>query len=94
MADFDWTKQQKSQLPPNSVIEHGAAVTIASVSGQTFTVATKMKKVRMGIGIMTTDGLNAIATVGQVSNGQVTFTRKGPISTSADTISYILTGVY
>lgn len=94
MAAFDWTKQQKSQLPPNSIIEHGSGVTIAGVSGQDFTVATKMKKVRAGFGMMDTDGILAKATVGNVSNGQVTFTRLGPISTSADTFTYALFGVF
>ncbi len=94
MAAFDWTKQQKYQLPPNSVGEDGSGVTIASVSGQTFTIATKLKKVRSGFGTMDTDGILAKATVGQVSNGQVTFTRQGAISTSADTITYALKGTY
>lgn len=94
MAAFDWTKQQKYQLSPNSIGEDGSGVTIASVSGQTFTVATKMTKVRSGIGTMDTDGIPAKATVGKVSNGQVTFTRQGPISTSADKITYTLKGVY
>ena len=94
MVAFSWTKQQKYQLPPNSVGEDGSGVTIASVSGQTFTIATKLKKVRSGFGTMDTDGIPAKATVGQVSNGQVTFTRQGPISTSADTITYSLKGTY
>ncbi len=72
--------------------EIGSGVTIASVSGQTFTVATKLKKVISGYGVMDTDGMPAIATTGIVSNGQVTFTRKAPIATSADKITYELHG--
>ncbi len=94
MAKFDWTKQQKSYLPPNTMIEHGSGVTIAGVDDQDFTIATKIKKVTAGFGMMDTDGINAKATVGNVSNGQVTFTRRGPISTSADTITYSLYGVF
>jgi len=73
-------------------MEEGSGVTIASVSGQTFTVATKMKKVLCGFGVMDTDGMLALATTGAPTNGQVTFTRKAPIATSADTITYILFG--
>lgn len=94
MVAFDFTKQQKSQLPPNTIVEHGSVITIASVSGQTFTVATKITKVRAGFGMMDTDGILAKATVGNVSNGQVTFTRLGPITTSADTLTYVLLGVF
>ncbi len=72
--------------------EIGSGVTIASVSGQTFTVATKLRKVISGIGVMDTDGMTAKATTGLTSNGQVTFTRRGPIETSADTITYDLYG--
>jgi hypothetical protein len=91
MASFDNTKQQMITLA-GARMERGAGVTIASVSGQTFTVATKLKKVLGGHGIMVTDGMPAIATAGIVSNGQVTFTRFAPIATSADTITYELYG--
>ena len=91
MAAFDRTLQRMITLA-GARMEQGDAVTIASVSGQTFTVATKLKKVLGGFGVMETDGMIAIASNGTVSNGQVTFTRKAPIATSADTISYILFG--
>jgi hypothetical protein len=67
-------------------------VEIASVSGQTFTVATKLRKVISGKGVMDTDGMTAKADTGIVSNGQVTFRRFAPIETSADTITYELHG--
>lgn len=91
MAAFDNTKQQMVTLA-GARKEFGSGVTIASVSGQTFTVATKLKKVLSGFGVMDTDGMTAKATTGVVSNGQVTFTRKAPIATSADTITYELHG--
>ncbi len=72
--------------------EFGSGVTIAGVSGQTFTVATKLRKVEAGHGVMDTDGMTAKASTGIVSNGQVTFTRRAPIETSADTITYTLRG--
>jgi hypothetical protein len=72
--------------------EIGTGVTIAGVSGQDFTVATKLRKVIAGHGIMDTDAMTALATTGLVSSGQVTFSRYGPISTSADTLTYDLYG--
>jgi hypothetical protein len=72
--------------------EIGSGVEIASVSGQTFTVATKLRKVISGKGVMDTDGMTAKADTGIVSNGQVTFRRFAPIETSADTITYELHG--
>ena len=72
--------------------ELGSEVTIASVVGQTFTVATKLRKVKAGMGVMDTDGISAIVTTGVVTGGQVTFTRLAPITTEADTISYVLFG--
>jgi len=91
MAAFDNTKQKMITLA-GARKEIGAGVTIAGVSGQTFTIATKLKKVLSGFGVMDTDGMTALATTGIVSSGQVTFTRKAPIATSADTISYDLYG--
>ena len=91
MAAFDNTIQKMITLA-GARLEEGSGVTIASVSGQTFTVATKLKKVLGGFGVMDTDGMLALATTGIVSNGQVVFTRKAPIATSADTITYILFG--
>lgn len=91
MVAFDNTKQKMPHTPPVR-IEIGGAVTIAGVSGQDFTIATKMRKVIGGFGVMDTDGMAAIATPGLVSNGQVTFSRRGNIETSADTISYTLYG--
>ena len=91
MAKFDNTKQHRSKL--NNVLqETGAAVTIAGVSGQEFTVASKLRKVKSGSGVMEADAMVAVATPGIVSNGQVVFARLGPISTSADTITYTLFG--
>jgi len=91
MASFDTTKQKLVHLS-GAMHEFGAGVTIASVSGQTFTVATKLKKVISGHGVMDTDGMTASATTGIVSSGQVTFTRFAPIATSADTLTYELYG--
>ena len=91
MAAFDNVKQHMITLA-GARKEIGSGVTIASVSDQTFTVATKLKKVISGFGVMDTDGMTALATTGVVSNGQVTFTRKAPIATSADTLTYELHG--
>lgn len=91
MAAFDNTKQKMITLAGVRK-EIGSGVTIASVSGQTFTVATKLKKVIAGSGVMDTDGMPAKASAGIVSGGQVTFTRTGPIETSADTLTYDLYG--
>jgi hypothetical protein len=91
MAKFDNTKQQ--MIAMNGIRQEvGSVVIIASVSSQTFTIATKLRKVKAGFGAMTTDGLTALVTVGPVTAGQVTFTRVGSITTSADTISYVLFG--
>jgi len=97
MAAFDNTKQKMITLA-GVRMEIGAGVTIAGVpttdnlSKQTFTIATKMKKVLSGRGIMVTDGMDAIATIGSPSAGQVTFTRFAPVATSADTLTYVLYG--
>lgn len=91
MAAFD-NKIQKMVTLAGVRMEQGAGVTIDGVSGQTFTVATKFKKVLGGFGMMVTDGMVAIATAGAPSNGQVTFTRFAPIVTSADTLTYTLFG--
>lgn len=72
--------------------EIGSGVTIANVSGQTFTVATKLRKVISGTGVMDTDGMTAKADTGLTSNGQVTFRRFAPIETEADTLTYELHG--
>jgi hypothetical protein len=91
MTAFDNNKQHMVQMVGIRK-ELGSGVTIASVSGQTFTVATKLRKVKAGHGVMDTDGMPAVATTGIVTNGQVTFTRKAPIATSADTMTYELYG--
>ena len=97
MAAFDFKKQTIIRLA-GATLEVGAGVTIANVpttanlSKQTFTVATKHKRVLSGRGIMDTDGMLAIATTGTVSGGQVTFTRFAPVATSADTLTYTLYG--
>jgi len=98
MASFDRVKQK--MVPMLGVrMECGDNVSIASASGQTFTIATKLKKVFSGHGTMLKDGMPAVATVGATSGGQVTFTRRGPISKAsgtgnlaADTIDYIMFG--
>lgn len=82
--------QRRAQLPPMR-IETGRVAT-AGVSGQTFTVSTKFSKVIMGMGVMEADALIAFATTGSTSGGTVTFTRYGPILTSADYIQYTLLG--
>jgi hypothetical protein len=97
MAAFDNGKQKMVTMA-GVRMEQGAGVTIdgvpttANLSKQTFTIATKLKKVLAGFGVMDTDGMAALATTGAPSNGQVTFTRFAPIETSADTVSYILFG--
>ena len=91
MAAFSTTLQKMVTLA-GVRMEQGHGVTIASVSGQTFTVATKLKTVLGGFGVMVTDGMVALATTGNTSSGQVTFTRFAPIATSADTITYVLFG--
>jgi len=91
MANFD-REEQKMVSESGIRKELGSQIAIAGVSGQTFTVATKLKKVVSGFGVMDTDQINAVATKGIVSSGQATFTRYGPISTSADTITYTLYG--
>jgi hypothetical protein len=87
---WDSTLQKRTHIPP--VRMETGTVTAAGVSGQTFTVDSKLSRVWMGIGIMQTDGLVAFATIDTVSGGTVTFTRYGPIVTSADTIQYVLIG--
>ncbi len=89
---WDTTVQKRSAIPPMRV-ETGR-VTAAGVSGQTFTVATKFSKVISGFGVMEADGLVAFATTGKLTtgNGTVTFTRYGPILTSADVLQYHLYG--
>lgn len=96
MAAFDLAKQKMIGLV-GARLEIGSGVTIASVAalsagGQTFTIATKLRKVYSGSGVMDTDGMTAVATAGLTSNGQVTFTRRAPIETSDDTITYSLYG--
>ena len=98
MAAFDRDKQKGISLS-GSRQEVGTGVTIAGVpttnnlSKQTFTIATKLRKVRYGFGVMDTDQMPCKATAGLVSStGQVTFTRYGPVATSADTCTYVLFG--
>ena len=92
MSAWDPTKQKRSHIPPVR-IETGTVVA-DDVSGQTFTVATKFSKLIMGIGVMQADGLVAFATTGKLTagTGKITFTRYGPIVTSADTIQYVAIG--
>lgn len=91
MAAFDNNKQK--MVPLNGVRQElGGNVTIAGVSGQDFTVATKLRRVIAGICTMEADGMVAIVTTGKISDGQVAMKRLGPISTSADTVSYTLFG--
>jgi len=91
MVAFD-NKIQKMVQEHGVRKEIGSGVTIAGVSGQDFTVATKLRKVISGMGVMDTDGMTAVATTGLVSGGQVTLSRRGNIETSADTITYTLYG--
>lgn len=97
MAAFDNTKQKMVGMS-GIRMETGAGVTIANVpttanlSKQTFTIATKLRKVISGSGLMDTDGIPALASTGLVSNGQVTFTRFAPVATSGDTLTYTLFG--
>ena len=62
---WDSTVQKRTSIPPMRM-ETGR-VTCAGVSGQTFTVDTKLKRVVMGQGICETDGLPAFATTGATS---------------------------
>lgn len=87
---WDSTIQKRTKIPP--VMFESGTVTCAGVSGQTFTVDTKLSRVWMGIGVCQTDGLVAFATISTVSGGTVTFTRYGPIVTSADTFQYVMIG--
>lgn len=99
MAAFDWKIQKKISLS-NVSAETGNDVTITGATGQTFTIATKFRKVLYGHGCMLKDGGTAVATIGAPSSGQVTFTRRGPVSMASgtavgdkpDTIDYILFG--
>ncbi len=91
MAAFDNNIQRRSKMH-HLMMETGSGVTIAGVSGQTLTVATKLQKIIGGYGFTDTDGLVCIVTTGLPSSGQVTFKRLGSIETSADTISYTLFG--
>lgn len=99
MAAFDTTKQKMVTLA-GARMETGANVTIAGVSGQSFTVATKLRKVIGGFGVMRKDNIPVFANVALTSNGQATFYRRGPISKAsgsgtydaADTVDYILFG--
>ncbi len=91
MAAYDDTKQKMIMLAGMKK-EVGGGVTIDGVSSQSFTVATKLRKVIKGSGVMDTDGMVAVAVPGLTSNGQATFKRTGDIETSADTISYELHG--
>jgi hypothetical protein len=91
MAKFDNNLQR--MVPLNGVRQElGGNVTIAGVSGQDFTVATKLRKVIAGMCTMETDGMVAVVTTGLVSGGQVAMKRLGPITTQADTVSYVLFG--
>lgn len=87
---WDSTVQKRTSIPPLRM-ETGK-VTCAGVSGQDFTVDSKLKRVIVGFGICQTDGLVGWATTGATSGGTVTFTRYGPIITSADTFQYVLLG--
>jgi hypothetical protein len=90
MAAFDNDKQRMTGLA-NLRKETGSGVTIIG-TGQAFTIATKLRTVRSGTGIMDTDGMVAVATTGLITNGQVTFTRLAPIATPGDTLTYDLYG--
>lgn len=61
-------------------------------SGETVSVPTSMQHVKEGYGYTENDGLVCIPTLGQVSDGVVVFTRRGPIETDADTLHYRLVG--
>jgi hypothetical protein len=89
---WDSTIQKRSHIPPVR-IETGKVVA-GGVSGQDFTVATKFSRVIAGFGVMQADGLVAFATTGKLTagTGTITFTRYGPIVTSADTIQYVAIG--
>lgn len=98
MAAFDRDKQKGISLS-GSRLEVGTGVTIDGVpttenlSIQTFTIATKLRKVRYGFGVMDKDHIPCRATPGIVgSSGQATFTRYGPIATSGDKCTYTLYG--
>lgn len=93
MANFDNALQKMVGLS-GARMETGSGVSIVSgqTNAQNFTVATKLRKVIGGFGMMDTDGMLAIAATGIVSSGQVVFRRKAPIVTDADTVTYVLYG--
>ena len=91
MAAFNNFKQKMVPLV-GLRMETGSGITIAGVSGQTLTIATKLRKVISGFGFSDTDGLVCIVSPGLTSGGQATFKRIGNIETSADTLSYQLFG--
>jgi len=62
------------------------------VSGATVAIATNMQMVLAGSGYTENDGLVCIPTTGQVTDGAVTFTRRGSVETAADKLHYRLVG--
>jgi len=91
MATYDFTKQRIVPLSGMRMEQHNG-VTMAGVSGQDFTIASKLYKVTGGFGMMLKDGIMCYPTVGVVSSGQVTMTRIGNIS-KADGTAGTNTGV-
>lgn len=91
MANYDFTKQRIVPMSGMRFEVHNA-VTMAGVSGQDFTIASKLGKVIGGFGMMLKDGIMCYPTIGQVSSGQVTMTRLGNVS-KADGTAGTATGV-
>ena len=92
---FDFVKQFLCYLQPSKRVEGGQVVLATaanSISGQTLTIPSKLKKVQGGFGFTVADGLICFPTIGTVSGGAVTWTRNGTILTAEDTINYILVG--
>jgi len=90
---FDHLIQKIVNQPGSGVGFETGRVTIADVSGDGFTVATKFKRVLFGLGVMEGDGLIAVATPGASSGGDSTWKRCGPIATASDVVQYFLVGI-
>jgi len=74
-------------------IKEEGVVTLASadVDGATFTIASKLHRIKGGFAVRS-DGLLAVPTLGVCSGGQVTFTTKGTINDTTPTVTYVLWG--
>lgn len=90
---FDTSTQKQGTIPQIGRFEGGSYTFVtAEVSGATLSLPTKLKHINGGFGT-TEDGLTCFATVGETSNGIVTFTRCGVYSDlTTPTLHYVLFG--